>query len=72
MDLTFLIAVFVIIAVLGAWWQFSIITKKVNRNFKSITTNPVLKGERGRKQQVGLIVLLVIVLVSFQWAGLLF
>jgi uncharacterized membrane protein len=72
MNLELSIAVFVILALLGAWWQFSIIAKRTGKNLKSISSNSVLRGEKGKKQQVGLILLLVVMLVWFQWAGWLF
>ena len=72
MNLELSIAVFVILALLGVWWQFSIIAKSTGKNLKSISSNSVLRGEKGKKQQVGLILLLVVMLVWFQWAGWLF
>lgn len=72
MNLELLVAVFVIIALLGAWWQFSFISKRIGKHAKALSTNSVLKGEKGKKQQIGLIVLLVVMLAWFQWAGWLF
>ena len=72
MNLEFMIAIFVAIAVLGIWWQFSFIAKRINKNAKSIASNPVLRGEKGKKQQIGLILLLAFMLIWFQWAGWLF
>ena len=61
-----------ILAALAVWWQISIILKKTSKNLNTIGKNPVIRGEKGKKQQVVLILLLVIMLVWFQWAGWLF
>lgn len=72
MNTEVLIAVFVMLAVLGAWWQFSFISKRIGKHAKMLSANPVLRGEKGKKQQIGLIVLLAFMLIWFQWAGWLF
>jgi hypothetical protein len=72
MNLELSVAIFVIVAVLGVWWQFSFIAKNIGKNLESISSNSVLRGEKGRKQQIGLILLLVFTLVWYQWAGWLF
>ena len=72
MNLELLVAVFAIIAMLGAWWQFSFIFKRIGKHAKTLSTNSVLRGEKGKKQQIGLIVLLAVMLAWFQWAGWLF
>lgn len=68
----FFVAIFVVLAVLATWWQFSFIAKRINKHVKTISTNSVLRGEKGKKQQIGLILLIVLSLIWFQLAGWLF
>jgi ABC-type phosphate transport system permease subunit len=71
-EIDFLIVGFVVLAVAGISWQFSFIAKQMTKNFKSIGSNPVLKGEKGKAQQFGLILMLVVTLVWIQLAARLF
>ena len=71
-EINFLVVGFVVLAVAGIWWQFSFIAKQVGNNVKTIGSNPVLRGEKGKKQQIGLILLLLVMTVWFQLAGWLF
>ena len=71
-EIDFLVVGFVVLGVAGIWWQFSFITKQIGNNLKSIRSNPVLKGEKGKKQQISLILLLLVMTVWFQLAGWLF
>lgn len=51
------------LAALGVWWQLSMIFKKTSKNLTTIAQNPVIRGEKGKKQQVFLVLLIVVALV---------
>ena len=60
---TFFIYFIGIVSALGFLLLLFTILKKSSKNLTTLSQNPVIRGQRGRKQQVYLIVLIVVAIV---------
>jgi hypothetical protein len=60
---TLVIYIVGIVSALCFFLLFFTILKKSSKNITTLSQNPVLRGERGRKQQVYLVLLIVVALV---------
>jgi hypothetical protein len=60
---TFLVYLIGATTIMSAWLFTTILLKKSSNHLITLSKNPVLRGERGKKQQVFLILLIVVAVI---------